>query len=94
MSIQKQTVLPNGVSGNFWVTNKVYVSPSNDGVVAVLQLFQNHASWVSGAPAIDQRSYELTRDNNPVNQNALIGIVETNLINGKTKDFVSGTIVH
>lgn len=92
--IQKQTVLPNGVSGNFWVadTPSVYVWPNQQGVSLSMSLYTSRAAWVAGAPAIDRRSYELV-GMNPLGTGAVIGLVEPSLI-ANVNDFVSGTVVH
>lgn len=92
MSIQKNTVLPNGVSGNWWVAGQVYVSPSLDGVQATLNLYQSHNAWVSGAPALDQRTYELNGVNNPVGKGKVTNLIELALV-AKNSDFVSGSVL-
>lgn len=48
------------VSGNFWVTNQVYISPDYSSARVFMDLYTNQAAYVSGAAPIYQTDYLLT----------------------------------
>ena len=91
--IQQATVLSNGVSGNFWVTERLYVLPDLTGVEATLNLYVSRSAYVAGNPPIDQRVYLLNGSLNPVGMGAVKGLVENELVGGSFPDFVSGAVV-
>jgi hypothetical protein len=88
MAIIKTKVLPNGVSGNYWVIRGIYMSPDVSNTRAFADLYVDAAASVSGTP-IHQADIILDGINNPFHQSNMEDIVEAQLIT-MPGDFLSG----
>jgi len=82
MAISKATAI-NGVSGNFWVTSNVYISPDYSHARLTMALYASQAAYVSGADAVYQNDYLLNPG--PYNKVNLSAIGEAALISGNSQ---------
>ena len=80
MAIQKAKAVSSSVSGNYWVTNIVQVSPDYTQSRAHIQLFKSAAAFLSGDPALFTSEYILTGSENPLMFKDLVELVETKLV--------------
>lgn len=80
------------VSGGFWHTAGIYVSPDRSSSRALMQLFPSQAAFVSGAPALYQTDYLLTGKANQLVLRNLANISEPAMI-ANVPDFSGGTFV-
>lgn len=93
MAITKSKVV-NGVTGNFWKTRDVFISPDRAHSRVTISLYLSQAAYLSGAVALEQQEILLTGVDHPFALSALAGLAEQKLItlsgdlNGGT--FVSG----
>lgn len=91
MAIQKLKVLPNGVSGDFWVVRGVYISADYSGVRAFADLYTDFGASVSGVP-LHKQDIILDGTNNPIHLSNLVNLVEQQLIS-MPGDFINGVQV-
>jgi hypothetical protein len=91
MAIQKTKVV-NGVSGNFWKTREVYISPDKSHSRVTIALYVSQAAYLSGAVAIDQQDIALSGVDHPFMLSALAEIAEKKLIT-LSGDLSGGTFV-
>jgi len=78
MAISKATAI-GGVSGNFWVTTRVYISPDYSHARMTMGLYTSQAAYVSGADALYENDYLLSNPG-PFTQINLAAIGEAALI--------------
>jgi hypothetical protein len=92
MAIQKEKVLANGVSGNYWVLHNVFVSPDYSDCRANAELYVSQAAFASGDTAVYEEDIILGNGMNPFSPQSLAKLMELELIT-LPGDFVSGTYV-
>jgi hypothetical protein len=92
MAIQN-TVVVNGVSGNYWKTTQLYFSPDYTQCRATLTLYQNMLASVSG-PALTFQEVVFSPSSNPAGIVQLANIVESSLVgNSAYPNFYGGSVV-
>lgn len=91
MAIQKEKIV-NGVTGDFWVTHSVELSPDKGMTRAIMHLYADQAAYVSGGIALHAQEVILIGGDNPCKMLDLAGLVEAKLIT-MPGDFVSGVAI-
>lgn len=92
MAIQNAVVV-NGVSGNYWKTTQLYISPDYTQVRATLSLYVNMLASVSGVPLTEQEVV-FPSGLNPAGITQIAQLVETSLIaNSAYPNFFGGVVV-
>jgi len=81
----------NGVSGNFWLTQNIYISPDYSHSRVRMQLFTSQASYLSGSPALYGNDYLLS-PLTPFRRVSLASLSEPSLITN-VGQFAGGTYV-
>jgi len=92
MAIQNAVVI-NGVSGNYWKTTQLYVSPDYRQIRATLTLYATMLASVSG-PALASQDVLLPDPNNPAGIIQIANLVEAALVtNAAYPNFYGGSVV-
>lgn len=79
MAITK-TLVVNGVTGTFWVTEQIQLAPNLGQSKAVLSLYASQSAYLSGGAAIVREEFDLQNQNNPLQRQHLAGLVEAKLV--------------
>jgi hypothetical protein len=92
MAIEKTKTLPSGVSGNFWVMNRIQIAPDYSFIRCFANLYTSQGAFVSGVPSIFEEDVIVT--SNPVTPAAIEYLLELYLV-GQTSftDFYGGSVV-
>lgn len=93
MPIQKNKVVSSGVSGNYWVTKQIQISPDYSFIRAFSYLYTSKAAYVSGDASIFEEDVIVT--SNPVTPAAVANLLEVFLVGGSSgfPDFSGGSVV-
>lgn len=92
MAIQNAVVV-NGVSGNYWKTTQLFISPDYTQVRATLTLYANMLASVSGVPITDQEVV-FSPNANPAGYIQIAQIIEASLVgNSAFPNFFGGSVV-
>ncbi len=79
MAITKSKVV-NGVTGDFWKTRDVTISPDRSHSRVTIALYLSQAAYLSGSIALEQQEILLTGVDHPYSLSALAAIGEQKLI--------------
>lgn len=80
----------NGVSGNFWVTTGIYISPDYSFARPNMNFYTSQSAYVSGS--LPLYTHDPIIVNNPINVKKLAAIIEPSLLMIDPL-FVGGSIV-
>lgn len=87
MALQKDKVLPNGASGNYWRINGLIVDPVTKQIMYVMALFKDKAHSDSGKPNLGVgKKYSFSLSDNQLNGN--LRELGYNLIKAKAASLV------